>query len=191
MDGELAFCRHFYAAPLAEELMEKLLRETLWRQEQIHVWGKAHAQPRLVAWYGDPGTPYGYSGITLQANDWSATLRQIKNDIESATGHRFNSVLLNLYRDQNDHVGWHSDDEPELGKNPVIASLSLGATRTFKLKHKASAAQKVLSFELSSGSLLLMAGCIQHHWKHCIAKQSRLSTARINLTFRKISRRSI
>lgn len=188
IDGELAFCQNFYAAPSAEELMEKLLRETAWRQEQIHVWGKAHAQPRLVAWHGDPGTAYGYSGITLQASDWSPTLRQIKNEIESATGHSFNSVLLNLYRDQHDHVGWHSDDEPELGTNPVIASLSLGATRIFKLKHKTKSEQKVLSFELSSGSLLMMAGGTQHHWKHCIAKQSRASTARINLTFRQLAR---
>lgn len=171
--------------------MEKLLRETAWRQEKIQVWGKAHAQPRLVAWHGDSGTAYGYSGITLQASDWSTTLRRIKKEIESATGYRFNSVLLNLYRDQHDHVSWHSDDEPELGQNPVIASLSLGATRTFKLKYKSSAAQKVLSFELGSGSLLLMAGATQHHWKHCIARQSRASAARINLTFRQVVRVSI
>lgn len=191
IDGELSFCRHFVAEHLAHDLMEKLLHETAWRQEQIHLWGKSHAQPRLVAWHGDPGTAYGYSGITLQPADWSPTLRQLKNEIESATGHRFNSVLLNLYRDQHDHVGWHSDDEPELGPNPAIASLSLGATRTFKLKHKTRAEQKVLSFELSSGSLLVMAGGTQHHWKHCIAKQSRACEARINLTFRQVSRRSV
>jgi alkylated DNA repair dioxygenase AlkB len=186
VDAELAFAEHFYSPEAADKLFSDLFKEIEWRQENIQVWGKSHLQPRLTAWHADPGTKYSYSGIKLQAQDWTPTLRQIKNDISIATGQQFNSVLLNLYRDQNDSMGWHSDDEPALGRNPVIASLSLGATRNFKLKHKTRPEQKILSIALAHGSLLLMAGSTQHHWFHGIAKQSRMIAPRINLTFRKI-----
>ena len=186
IDAELAFAEHFYSHQEADKLFTLLLSETEWRQENIQVWGKFHLQPRLTAWHADPGTAYSYSGINLQAQDWTPTLRKIKDDIGVATGHQFNSVLLNLYRDQNDSMGWHSDDEPELGRNPVIASLSLGATRRFKLKHKTRSEQKVISIALAHGSLLLMAGSTQHNWLHGIAKQSRKIEPRINLTFRQI-----
>ncbi len=186
VDAELAFAEHFYSQEAADTLFTALLNETEWRQESIQVWGKSHLQPRLTAWYADPGTEYSYSEIKLQGNDWTATLRKIKEEISAATGQQFNSVLLNLYRDQRDSMGWHSDDEAELGRNPVIASLSLGATRNFKLKHKTRAEQKTLSIDLAHGSLLLMAGSTQHHWLHGIAKQSRTIGPRINLTFRQI-----
>lgn len=185
-DAELGFAEQFYSHEAADELFTILLNEIEWRQETIQVWGKSHLQPRLTAWHADPGTEYSYSGINLQAKNWTPTLLKIKDDIGVATGRQFNSVLLNLYRDQSDSMGWHSDDEPELGKNPVIASLSLGATRSFKLKHKTRSDQKILSIALAHGSLLLMAGSTQHHWLHGIAKQSQTIAPRINLTFRQI-----
>ena len=186
IDAELTFAEHFYQHDEADDLFERLLNETKWQQESIQVWGKSHLQPRLTALQADPGTSYSYSGINLQPNAWSPTLLNIKNDITAACGHRFNSVLLNLYRDQHDSMGWHSDDEPELGKNPVIASLSLGATRGFKLKHKTRAEQKILTLDLQHGSLLIMAGSTQHHWLHSVSKQTRSIAPRINLTFRQI-----
>ena len=185
-DAELSFAEHFYAPTLADQLFTQLLKEIDWRQESIRVWGKLHSQPRLTAWYGDNATDYSYSGIHLKAHPWTTSLLKIKKEISRATGQQFNSVLLNLYRDQNDSMGWHSDDEPSLGLNPVIASLSLGTTRTFKIKHKAKPEQKTLSIDLTSGCLLVMGGSTQHHYQHSIAKQTRILGPRINLTFRQI-----
>jgi alkylated DNA repair dioxygenase AlkB len=185
-DANVSFWHQFYPAARAAGLMQKLLQETPWRQEQITVWGKAYSQPRLSAWYADPGVAYAYSGLTLTALDWTDTLQDIRHEIETACSQRFNSVLLNLYRDGQDSMGWHSDDEAELGRNPVIASLSLGATRIFKFRHKNKAQQKPLAVELNDGSLLLMAGETQHHWLHGVGKQSRRDGARINLTFRQV-----
>lgn len=186
VDAELNFSEHFYTPEFADHLFKQLHKEIDWQQENIRVWGKLHLQPRLTAWHGDPGSEYSYSGIRLKANPWTTTLLTIKNELSLTTGHQFNSVLLNLYRDQTDSMGWHSDDEPSLGRNPVIASLSLGATRTFKIKHKAKPEQKILSIDLTHGCLLLMAGSTQHHYQHCIAKQTRTLGPRINLTFRQI-----
>lgn len=186
IDGKLDFAEHFYSLAQTDALFAQLLNDTPWRQDNIQVWGKTHLQPRLTAWHGEPDTAYSYSGIQLTPNAWNPTLIKIKNDISAATGHPFNSVLLNLYRDQRDSMGWHSDDEPELGQNPVIASLSLGATRTFKLKHKTRTEQKILNLDLQHGSLLIMAGSTQHHWLHSISKQTRTIAPRINLTFRQI-----
>jgi alkylated DNA repair dioxygenase AlkB len=187
VDAKLSFAEHFYSYDAADDLFTALINETEWRQENIQVWGKLHLQPRLTAWHGDSGTEYSYSGINLHASDWTPTLLKIKADISLVTGCQFNSVLLNLYRDQRDSMGWHSDDEPALGRNPVIASLSLGATRTFKLKHKTKPEQKILSLDLTHGSLVVMGGNIQHHWQHSIAKQTRTIAPRINLTFRQIT----
>ena len=186
VDADVRFWRQFYDAQRAEHLMQQLLHDTPWRQEAITVWGKSHLQPRLTAWYADPGITYAYSGLTLTTLAWTAPLQQIRDAIEAACGQRFNSVLLNLYRDGQDSMGWHSDDEAELGCNPVIASLSLGATRVFKFRHKRNARQKPLAVELNDGSLLLMAGQTQHHWQHGIGKQSQVNGARINLTFRQV-----
>lgn len=186
IDGKLNFAEHFYSLAQTDALFAQLLNDTPWRQDNIQVWGKTHLQPRLTAWHGEPDTAYSYSGIQLTPNAWTPILLKIKNDISAATGHPFNSVLLNLYRDQRDSMGWHSDDEPELGQNPVIASLSLGATRTFKLKHKTRAEQKILNLDLQHGSLLVMASSTQHHWLHSISKQTRMIAPRINLTFRQI-----
>lgn len=187
-DAQVRFMQAFYRPPVSGELMDLLLHEILWQQETIVLWGKAHLQPRLSAWYGDAGSSYAYSGVQLNPHPWTDTLLCIKQDIEQATGHRFNSVLLNLYRNEQDSVGWHSDAEPELGSMPVIASLSLGETRTFRFRHKTRKDLKPVSIALTDGSLLLMEGATQRFWQHAIVKERDARKARINLTFRTILR---
>lgn len=185
-DADVRYWRHFYDAVHGATLMQRLLDETPWRQEAVTVWGKTHLQPRLSAWVADPGIAYAYAGLQLQALPWTASLLAIRHDIEAACGRRFNSVLLNLYRDGRDSMGWHSDDEAELGTNPAIASLSLGETRIFAFRHKTLALEAPRKITLEHGSLLLMAGATQHHWRHAIARQAGARQARINLTFRQI-----
>jgi alkylated DNA repair dioxygenase AlkB len=186
IDAEVKFIRSFYRRDESAPLMATLLHEIAWRQETIVLWGKEYPQPRLTAWYGDPGSRYRYSGMTLEPQTWTPTLQRIHDDIERASGQRYNSVLLNLYRDERDSVGWHSDDEPELGPTPAIASLSLGETRCFKFRHKTRKDQKRIALELIDGSLLLMAGGTQRYWQHAIDKEKRVRGPRINLTFRNI-----
>lgn len=185
-DADLRFVHGFYRPPLSQQYLRRLHDETHWREEKIRLWGKEYLQPRLTAWYGDAGSDYSYSGVTLAPFAWTATLQRIREDIESACGHRFNSVLLNLYRNESDSVGWHSDAEAELGDNPVIASLSLGDTRIFKMRHKTRKDLKPVSLELSDGSLLLMAGTTQKCWQHAVSKERMPRGMRINLTFRTI-----
>lgn len=189
IDADLRLMRDFYQAPMAGEIMRRLQDEITWRQETITLWGKQYPQPRLTAWYGDAGRSYAYSGVVLEPHPWTQTLLRIKDDIEHVCGHRFNSVLLNLYRNEHDSVGWHSDDEPELGKTPVIASLSLGQTRTFRLRRKSDKKQKPVSIALNDGSLLLMAGMTQRFWQHMVPKEREPLGPRINLTFRTILNR--
>lgn len=142
------------------------------------------AIPRLQAWYGDNYQAYTYSGLTMKALPWTPELGELRKRIEQHTGFLFNSCLANLYRDGNDTVGWHSDDEPELGVNPTIASLSLGESRDFQLKHKIT--KEKLTIPLKTGGLLLMSGETQHYWQHCIPRTKRVKSPRINLTFRLI-----
>jgi len=186
VDADVCFAAAFYGPTQTSQYMDALLREIAWRQETIVLWGKVHLQPRLSAWYGDAGCVYSYSGRTFEPHPWSDTLLRIKEDIEQATAHRFNSVLLNLYRDEHDSMGWHSDDESELGPEPVIASLSLGATRTFRLRHRTKKTVKPIALALSGGSLLVMAGTTQRFWRHAVDKERAPVGARINLTFRTI-----
>lgn len=188
IDADVKFAYAFYRSPESALLMDTLLREIAWRQETIVLWGKECLQPRLSAWYGDAGTSYRYSGMTLQALAWTPVLLRIRHDVEYATGHRYNSVLLNLYRDQHDSVGWHSDDEPVFGAEPAIASVSLGATRRFRFRHRVRKEQQPISIDLTDGSLLLMAGPTQRYWQHAIGKQKTACGPRINLTFRYIQR---
>ncbi len=141
--------------------------------------------PRLTAWYGDEGKSYTYSGIEQHPDPWTPTLKLIKSKVEEILEVTFNTVLLNLYRDGKDSVSWHSDDELELGENPIIASVSFGAVRRFSLKHKISKDYKI-DLDLPNGSLLLMKGETQHFWQHQIAKTSKSVQPRINLTFRMI-----
>lgn len=182
---------YYLAGPLqwetGETLLRRLIEETPWRAEEITVWGKRHLQPRLTAWYGDPGSRYRYSGIDLEPLPWTETLLGIRRAAETAARTSFNSVLLNYYRDHRDSMGFHSDDEPELGRDPVIASVSLGETRVLTLKHRRRKDMDPVRLPLESGSLLLMQGATQRNWKHGIAKQSRPCGPRVNLTFRQIS----
>jgi len=164
--------------------LRQLIGDTAWRQEQITVYGKPYLQPRLSAWFGDLG--YGYSGIRLQPLPWTSLLQQLRQRVEGLTGCEFNSVLLNYYRDGNDSMGLHSDNERELGRRPAIASLSLGATRDFVLKHRFRKDLKTVKLPLAAGSLLLMQGDTQQYWRHGINKLRRACGPRINLTFRKI-----
>lgn len=167
-------------------LMNALQEEIPWKQEHIKLFGKTHPTPRLTAWHGDEHCVYKYSGVVNQPFPWTPSLLTIKSRIESlSNGATFNCVLLNFYRDGSDKMGWHSDDEKELGPNPSIASVSFGATRRFDFKHKTEANNKC-SIHLESGSLLLMQGDMQHHWLHQIPAQKRIQEPRINLTFRYI-----
>ncbi|MBA54165.1 MAG: alpha-ketoglutarate-dependent dioxygenase AlkB [Pseudomonadales bacterium] len=184
-DGEILWVRHFYEEDTAQQLYSRLQEEIPWRQDSIRIAGKDKPIPRLQAWFGDPGMTYTYSGLTLEPEPWTETLQQLKKQIEDYGDHQFNSLLANLYRNEQDSVGWHADNEPELGQNPVIASLSLGAVRTFQLKHREHPERK-LALELGSGDLLIMKGALQHHWQHQIPKSRQPCEPRINLTFRKI-----
>jgi alkylated DNA repair dioxygenase AlkB len=181
-DGQLALL-HQLPLPLSNaEVFARLLRETAWRHDSVVVYGKRHLQPRLTAWYGEAA--YTYSGLRLEPLPMTPLLAQLRSAVETATGHRYNSVLLNYYRDGADSMGMHSDDEPELGPQPVIASLSYGATRSFTLRHKRS--KRSLKLDLGDGNLLLMAGSLQQNWLHGINKTAKPTVGRINLTFRYI-----
>jgi alkylated DNA repair dioxygenase AlkB len=185
-DAEVYYLPELRLTQTAEAVMKQLIDEVPWRGENIIVWGKTYPQPRLTAWYGDNGANYTYSGIHLAPLPWTHTLIDIKNRVEEIAGTNFNSVLVNYYRDHHDSMGLHSDDEPELGRWPIIASLSLGEERTFILKHKTRRDLKSVRLQLASGSLLLMKGDTQHCWKHGIEKEKRSCGPRINLTFRRI-----
>ena len=176
---------HEIEMPLSyTQMLRKLIDETKWRQEQVRVYGRVHNQPRLVALYADKGMTYDYSGISLNPLPWTDLLREIKRRVEDCTDARFNAVFLNLYRDHNDSMGFHSDDEKELGKNPVIASVTFGATRLFLMKHKFDKEIPTVKIPLEAGTVLLMRGSTQHFWKHGINKQTRPCGPRVNLTFR-------
>ncbi|MCE3262522.1 MAG: alpha-ketoglutarate-dependent dioxygenase AlkB [Pseudoduganella sp.] len=181
-DGELYFMQQLPLPFANEVVLQRLLAETAWKAETIFLFGREVAQPRLSAWYGE--ARYTYSGRTFDPLPFTPLQLAIKQAVEAASGRRFNSVLLNYYRNEQDSMGFHSDDEPELGPEPAIASVSFGATRTFILKHKKLA--KTVKMDLTDGSLLLMAGKLQHCWRHGINKERSPRGARLNLTFRLI-----
>ena len=181
-DGELAMLARMPLPASPAQVLEQLIQETPWRAETIVLYGKRYLQPRLTAWFGEAS--YTYSGLTLAPAAMTPLLNGLRSTVENLTGHRYNSVLLNYYRDGGDSMGMHSDNEPELGPAPAIASLSLGATRTFVLRHKAS--KRTVKLDLTDGSLLLMAGALQTHWLHGINKTIRALGPRVNLTFRYI-----
>ena len=183
-DGELYYLPGFISPPEALAMFQRLHVGLAWREEDIVIAGRRIPVPRRVCWYGDEGAVYRYSGVSHIPLPWTDDLLALKCRIESACGHGFNSVLANLYRDGQDSMGWHADKEKELGENPYIASLSLGAERWFKLRHNQSG--ETIDIRLGDGSLLLMGGCLQHHWRHCLPKMREVKTARINLTFRTI-----
>jgi alkylated DNA repair dioxygenase AlkB len=180
--GWLLYDESFLAPAEADQLFSQLCDSVPWKQE-----GRPPRQfPRLTAWYADAGLTYSYSGVTHEAIPWTPELLAVKKSAESAAGNSWNSLLLNRYRDGSDSIGFHADDEAELGPNPVIGSISLGAVRRFVLKHPVSGERLV--FDLPSGSLLVLGGTSQHHWRHGLPKTSKPVGERINLTFRRIVR---
>ncbi len=200
-DGRLRLYPRLFSAEESERYLRALKEEVDWKSERIMMFGRSLALPRMTAWFGDPGTCYTYSGISAQPVGWTRTLLQIRARIEDTTNATFNSVLLNYYRDGRDSVSWHSDDEPELGSDPVIGSVSFGSERPFCLRHKAGRAASRepamgrgqarlgLTLCLPNGSYLEMGPGIQRNWAHQLPKKPRLTGERINLTFRKILRR--
>lgn len=174
----------------ADTFFSSLLSETQWQQLEIWMYGRLVKIPRLTAWHGDEHAVYKYSGILNNPKPWSPALLQLKSLVESATEQKYNSVLLNLYRNGNDHLSWHRDNESELGSEPNIASLSLGATRTFSLRTNSTDAKKEqYDWALTHGSLICMRGKTQLLWQHSIKKEPKVVEPRINLTFRWISPR--
>lgn len=184
-DALVEYYPNFFSEEEAAQLFEKINSETPWRHDEISLFGKKILQPRLTCLYGNEGKPYSYSGLTMQPHAWNSTILHIKNAIESACGENFTTVLANLYRNEKDSNGWHADNERELGRNPIIASVSFGEKRKFQLKHITDKSIK-LSIDLNPGSLLLMKEGSQIHYKHQIPKASSSKKSRINLTFRTI-----
>lgn len=183
-DGELYFDSGFLSITEADDALSVLTAELAWHQPQVMLFGRRVTSPRLAAWYGDPGAVYTYSGQVNEPLSWTPALKALRQRVAAAAGAKFNSVLANRYRDGADSMGWHRDAEPELGRNPVIASVSLGATRRFVLRHKKKKSVAPVVIELTHGSLLVMAGATQHYWRHRVPPTRRPVAARINLTFR-------
>lgn len=184
-DASLSYQSNFLSGEQADRYLHRLQKTLVWQQDQIKLFGRSVAIPRLQCWYGDSGLSYRYSGLSMSARPWTCELEQLRQRIEQHSGYRFNAVLANLYRDGSDSMGWHADNEPELGTDPVIASLSLGQQRTFKLRRRDDH-KRQFDLELEHGSLLLMAGTTQQYWQHALPKRKRLMQPRINLTFRLI-----
>lgn len=185
IEDKLIYFTNFYSETQSRILFDKILSESEWNQDEIIIFGKKVKIPRLSSWYADVGVSYKYSGLELLPKTWSEVTKQIKAKIEEITGYEFNSLLLNYYRDGKDSMGWHSDDEKELGNNPIIASLTLGYPRRFLFRKKDSRTEK-MEISLENGSLLMMVGDFQSIYEHSIPKTAKKIDARINLTFRKI-----
>ena len=183
-NGEYIFYPNFFSKSESDSLLKNLRSNIIWKQESMNMYGKKIDFPRLTAWYGNNDKPYSFSGITLQPLPWTSEILTIKSKIEPVAKTEFNSVLLNLYRDGNDSISWHTDAEKELGINPIIASVNFGATRKFQLRHIKT--KEKLEIELTHGSLLIMQGELQHFWQHQVPKTSNVVGERINLTFRVI-----
>ena len=188
LEGEARLWPAAFAPSAADALFAELRQAVAWRQEEILIFGQRRRVPRLVAWHGDAGARYTYSGTDHEPEPWLPALERIRDRAAALTGADFNAVLLNLYRDGRDGMGWHADDEPELGRNPVIGSVSLGAERRFCLRHRRRKDLR-LDLPLPHGSLLCMAGATQHHWVHALPKTQRPVGERINLTFRRVQLR--
>jgi alkylated DNA repair dioxygenase AlkB len=208
--GELFYCRQFFDQRISDRTVEYFqenedfdwrnadwrglspdqfaevrFKNIRWKQDFIRLFGKTHPLPRLTSWYGDSQRSYTYSGITSYPNEWNTGLRYIREQVEKSAGVSFNSVLLNWYRDGEDKIDWHADDEPELGKNPVIGSVNFGETRDFVIRRNDDQQVKV-TIPLAHGTLLVMAGALQHHWQHSVPKRAKVRGSRFNLTFRRI-----
>lgn len=182
-DGEIQYFENFFDSP--DLLLSKICSEVHFENESIIMFGKPVTVPRLVAWHGEPGIRYRYSGTDHIAKPWTPTLTKIREEIEFRLKQKFNAVLLNYYRDGHDYMSWHSDDEKEMGKNPTIVSISLGEERVFEFKRK-NESRACLSIDLKNGSLLIMDGPLQNHFHHRLKKMPKRLGVRINLTFRLI-----
>jgi alkylated DNA repair dioxygenase AlkB len=185
-NADIILFDEFFTKTESEKLYKNLIEKINWQQYTIKMFGKILNQPRLTAFYGEENKPYAYSGLKLTPNPWTEDLMFIKSRITKTAQINFSSVLLNYYRNGQDSMGWHSDDEKELGQNPVIGSISFGETRLFQLRHLTRKDLKKVDIKLSNGSFLLMKGPTQHYWEHQIPKTSKHITPRINLTFRTI-----
>jgi alkylated DNA repair dioxygenase AlkB len=186
--GDWRYDPAFLPRPEADALFEALLALPDWAHDTVRLFGKEHLTPRLVAWYGDSGTDYRYSGTVHHPLPWPQCLSELRERLARDENLSFDSVLANHYRDGRDSMGWHSDDERELGTCPVIASVSVGATRRFLLRHRTRRDIETVELELAHGSLLVMRGTTQRHWKHSLPKSARCKRARVNLTFRQVLR---
>jgi alkylated DNA repair dioxygenase AlkB len=182
-DADVWLYRGFFAPAESSDLFESLLTSLPWEQKTIRFFGRHVRSPRLTTWHGDPGKVYRYSGITNIAEPWTMTLLAIKGRLDALAGVTFNSVLANLYRDGQDSIGWHSDNEYDLGKLATIGSVSFGATRSLHFRHKQNKALRE-KVDLGHGDVLLMRGTTQEFWEHQVPKSARCTEARINLTFR-------
>lgn len=183
--ADLLFAPRWLDAAEAHDLLAALLAQVPWHVHHIRLLGREVASPRLSCWIGDPGAAYRYSGALFEPHPWPPALHALRAQLDSACSTAFNSVLANRYRNGSDAMGWHSDDEPELGPQPVIASLSLGATRRFVLKSRVKDGGR-LALDLSHGSLVLMRGDTQRNYRHALPRMARPVGERINLTFRTI-----
>ena len=184
VDAEVSHYPGFLRDAERQSIFDQLRDTTPWEQHVVRLFGRSHPAPRLSAWYGDPGATYTYSGLQLSPQPWTPLLDQLRQRVSTLTSKPFNSALLNYYRDGSDGMGWHSDDEPELGRDPCIASLSLGSERRFLLRHKTQSNLPTSQYLLGDGDLLIMQGKTQHYWKHQIPKTRRPVGPRINITFR-------
>lgn len=183
-DATLTLYEYFFPRLIADGYYKRIISDTSWKQEEVTLYNKTHLAPRLTAWYGDAA--YGYAGVKHTPLRLTKDLLEIKQKIEEVSGAVFNSVLLNYYRHGQDSMGWHRDNEKELGTNPVIGSVSFGETRPFRLRHKVRKDVEPVEILLHHGSFLLMSGTTQHHWEHMVPKTAKPINPRINLTYRMI-----
>lgn len=181
-DGTVNYYGKLLTRQQADHYLEKLLTTIAWKNDEAVIFGRHIITKRKVAWYGNENYSYAYSNITRHALKWTKELLELKEMVEEKTGEVFNSVLLNLYHTGEEGMAWHSDDEKTLGKDTTIASFSFGAERKFSFKHKQT--KEVVSMMLEHGSLLVMKDTTQTHWLHCLPKSKRITTPRVNLTFR-------
>lgn len=182
-DGQVSILKNYFSEKQSQKFMAKIPGEVIWRNDKITMFGKTYPQARKVAWHGDEGLTYIYTRIKMVSPGWTETLKEITEKVSREIEHEFNSALVNYYRDGKDHMSWHRDDEPELNKNPVIASVSFGASRDFYFKHNDG---EQVHLSLDSGDLLIMAGETQTYWKHALPKRLKVDQPRMNITLRKI-----
>jgi alkylated DNA repair dioxygenase AlkB len=186
-DADVRYAQGWLSHAVSDELLERLLQEVTWERHRLRMFGREVEAPRLSCWIGDSGAVYVYSRSRFEPRPWTPVMLSLRERVEHSCQARFNSVLANLYRDGQDSMGWHSDDEPELGAQPIIASLSLGAERRFRFRRRASQGRHAgppVGLVLGHGSLLCMAGNTQRLYQHDLPKSTGVSAPRINLTFR-------